>query len=144
MKMKKLLALAAITTLAAASIAAVCDDEDSIADPTAVPTYATKIEDAPIDGLDVLTLESFPPQYNLVVTSGLPSGCAVFDKAEITGRGGNTITVRVTNIMPDDPNVVCTAIYGIKETTVGLGSDFTSGQTYTVNVNDKSIDFTAQ
>jgi hypothetical protein len=144
MKMKKLLALAAITTLAAASIAAVCDDEDSIADPTAVPTYATKIEDAPIDGLDVLTLESFPPQYNLVVTSGLPSGCAVFDKAEISGRGGNTITVRVTNIMPDDPNVVCTAIYGIKETTVGLGSDFTSGQTYTVNVNDQAIDFTAQ
>ena len=79
-----------------------------------------------------------------MITSGLPSGCAVFDKAEVTSRSGNTITVRVTNTVPDDPNVACTAIYGTKETTVGLGSDFTSGETYTVNVNDKSIDFAAQ
>jgi hypothetical protein len=44
----------------------------------------------------------------------------------------------------DDAPVACTAIYGYKETTLGLGSDFTSGQTYTVNVNEKSIDFIAQ
>lgn len=143
--MKKHLVLAlALTAIAAASLAAVCDDDDPVAGPDPVPTYATKIEDAPIDNLEVLTLESFPPQYNLVVTSGLPSGCAVFDKAETTGRTGNTITVRVTNIMPDDPNVACTAIYGTKVTTVPLGSEFTSGETYTVQVNDKSIDFTAQ
>lgn len=143
--MKTLLALAAIVALAAASLGAACgDDDDATNGRTAVATYATKVEDAPIDNLEVLTLESFPPQYNLVITSGLPSGCAVFDKAEITDRSADTITVRVTNLMPADPNVACTAIYGYKETTVGLGSDFTSGQTYTVKVNDKSIDFTAQ
>jgi hypothetical protein len=144
--MKKLLALAAVTLLAFAGLAAACDDDedDFIVDPSVVPTYALKIEDAPIDALDILVLESFPPQYNLLITSGLPSGCAQFNKAEITGGSGNTITVRVTNTVPDDPNVACTAIYGTKETTLPLGSEFTSSETYTVNVNDKSIDFTAQ
>lgn len=141
--MKKLFAVAAVTLLAFAGVAAACD-EDRPGDPTPAGTYATKIEDAPIDDLDILVLESFPPQYNLRITSGLPSGCAVFDKAEITGRSSNTITVRVTNTVPDDPNVACTAIYGTKETTLPLGSDFTSGETYTVQVNDNSIDFTAQ
>ncbi len=125
-------------------MAASCDDDADGDAPPAKPTYATKSEEAPIDDLDILTLESFPPQYNLRIVSGLPSGCAVFDKAEETGRSGNTIAVRVTNTMPDDAEVACTAIYGTKETTLALGSDFTSGETYTVNVNDKSVHFTAQ
>jgi inhibitor of cysteine peptidase len=133
------LALAAVATAAAA-----CDDADADPTPGAEPTYAMKVEDAPIDDLEILILESFPPQYNLLVTSGLPSGCAVFDKAEIVRRAANEITVRVTNLMPDGDDIMCTAIYGIKETTVPLGSDFESGQKYTVRVNDKSIDFTAQ
>lgn len=133
------------TVLVLSALAASCDDDDAEDQPTAEPTYATKIEEAPIEELEILTLESFPPQYNLRIVSGLPSGCAVFDKAEETGRSGNTITVRVTNIMPaDDAPVACTAIYGYKETTLGLGSDFTSGQTYSVDVNDKSVEFTAQ
>ena len=100
--------------------------------------------DAPIDELEVLVLESFPVQYNLRIVSGLPSGCAEFDNAEITARSGNQIIVRVTNTLPDDPNIACTAIYGTKETTLALGTDFASGQTYTVKVNDTSVDFTAQ
>ena len=136
------IALAAVLGLSA--ITASCDDDANGDAPTGEPTYATKIEDAPIEEVEILTLESFPPQYNVRIVSGLPSGCAVFDKAEETGRSGNTITVRVTNTMPDDPAVACTAIYGTKETTLGLGSGFTSGQTYTVTVNDKSVEFTAQ
>ena len=142
--MKKVLALGAVSLLAFAGLAAACDDDGPVADPTASGTPARTVVDAPIDNLDVLTLESFPPQYNLLITSGLPSGCAEFDKAEITGRNGNTITVRVTNTIPGDEAVACTAIYGTKETTLPLGSDFTSGETYTVDVNDKSVDFTAQ
>ena len=138
------LTLAAITAVIA--LAAACGDAPT-EDPTpqpGTPAYTTKIEDAPIDGLDVLTLEKFPPEYNLRILSGLPSGCALFDKAEESGRSGNTITVRVTNTMPDDPYTACTQIYGTKETFLSLGSDFTPGATYTVNVNDKTVEFTAQ
>jgi hypothetical protein len=136
------LAATIIVMAGALGFAGRCDDDERGVTP--VPTYRTQIVDAPIDELEVLTLESFPPQYNVRIVSGLPSGCAQFDKAEITGRSGNEITIHVTNIMPDDPNIACTAIYGTHESFVGLGSDFVSGQTYTARVNDKSIDFTAQ
>jgi inhibitor of cysteine peptidase len=102
------------------------------------------VTDAPIDELEVLILESFPVQYNLRIVSGLPSGCAEFEKAEVTGRRGNELTVRVTNTLPDDPNIACTAIYGTKETTLPLGSDFNAGETYSIVVNDTPIEFTAQ
>jgi inhibitor of cysteine peptidase len=130
---------------AAASMAAACGEDSPANDAgSPTPTADTRLEDAPIDELEILILESFPVQYNLRIVSGLPSGCAVFDKAEETGRSGNEITVRVTNTMPADPNIACTAIYGTHESTLGLGSDFTSGQVYTVRVNDKSTTFTAQ
>ncbi len=99
---------------------------------------------APIESVEILTLESFPPQYTVHIVSGLPSGCAAFEKAEVTGRTGNTITISVTNTMPADEDVVCTAIYGMQESNVSLGSDFTSGQTYTVDVNGTIATFVAQ
>jgi hypothetical protein len=102
------------------------------------------IVDAPIDGIDILVRESFPPQYAVAITSGLPSGCAQFNEAVITGRDGNTITISVTNTIPSDPEVACTAIYGTHESTVELGTDFESGETYTVDVNGETKEFTAQ
>jgi hypothetical protein len=99
--------------------------------------------EAPIDGLEVLTLESFPPQYTLHVQAGLPSGCAERYGSEVE-RVRDVITVTVLNTIPADGNVACTAIYGMYEFNMGLGSDFESGQTYTVVVNDKEITFTAQ
>ena len=136
----------ALVMLALATMAAACggDGSDPDRDPVPAPTYALKIEDAPIDGLDVLILESFPAQYNLRILSGLPSGCHQFDRSEITSRNGEEIAVRVTNTVPGDPDVACTAIYGTHESTVPLGSDFIGGTTYTVRVNDKTTTFTAQ
>jgi hypothetical protein len=46
--------------------------------------------------------------------------------------------------MPADPNAICTAIYGMHESTVELGSDLVSGTQYTVRANDKELTFTAQ
>jgi len=137
----KLFLFALIPLLGVAAAAATCGGDDASA-PT--PTPDLKIVDAPIDGLDIIVRESFPPQYAAHIVSGLPSGCAQFDKAEITGRSGNEITIRVTNTLPDDPNLACTAIYGTHETTVELGSDFASGTTYTVRVNDTWVEFVAQ
>ena len=45
-------------------------------------------EAAPIDGLEVRTLESFPPQYVVHVLAGLPSGCAQPLSHQVTGRAG--------------------------------------------------------
>ncbi len=169
----KLALLALIPLLAIAAVGAACGTDDdttpgatstapagtspaatqppartATSEPATTPNPSTtpgrKIVDAPIDGLDIIVRESFPPQYAVHIVSGLPSGCALFEQAEITGRSGTEITVHVTNTMPDDPNVACTAIYGTHESTVDLGSDFTAGTPYTVRVNDKSVEFTAQ
>jgi hypothetical protein len=99
---------------------------------------------APIDAVDLRIAESFPPQYFLNVTSGLPSGCARFDEYEVE-RSGTTITVTVWNLEPaPGAGVVCTLIYGFAEHSIALGSDFGSGETYTVHVNEETTTFVAQ
>ena len=97
---------------------------------------------APIDGLDVVVLESSPPQYRLVVKAGLPSGCAQRHSHAVS-RAGETITVTVLNSLPAG-SPACTMIYGMYELNVDLGSDFRSGVTYTVRVNEAVTTFTAQ
>ena len=98
---------------------------------------------APIDGVDIRVAESMPPQYFVDVTYGLPSGCARPDGYD-AGRAGDRIEIRVYYLMPSDPNVVCTMIYGTGTHNVPLGSDFTAGTTYTVDVNGTTKTFTAQ
>ena len=97
---------------------------------------------APIDALDVRVLESNPPQYMLNVRAGLPSGCAEKSRHE-TRRGADAITVTVLNWMPTG-SPPCTMIYGSYELNINLGSDFRSGVTYSVSVNDKRTTFVAQ
>jgi hypothetical protein len=106
--------------------------------------YERKVVPAPIDGLEILVRESSPPGYTAHITSGLPSGCARFDEAVISSREGDTITIAVTNTVPDDDMVACDASYGFHETNLDLGQDFDSGKTYTVRVNDKETTFVAQ
>ncbi len=98
--------------------------------------------DAPIDGLEILTLESFPPQYVLQVDAGLSNGCAEPAGHEAS-RSGSTIQVRVHNSMPQG-EVVCTAIYGMYQLNIPLGSDFEPGAKYLIEVNGQSVSFTAQ
>lgn len=98
---------------------------------------------APIDSAEMVVRESAPPQYAVQLVSGLPNGCAQF--AGITTlRTGAEITITVENSMPRDKAIACTQIYGTREATVELGSDFTAGATYTVHVNDRTLTFTAQ
>ena len=98
--------------------------------PTAAP--ARRLELAPIEAVEIQIAKSLPPQYAVRVTSGLPGGCAAFDSITAS-RAGTRIDVTVMNSMPVG-NVPCTAIYGYKDSTVNLGSDFAAG-TYTVVVN---------
>jgi hypothetical protein len=103
-----------------------------------------RLDLAPIDELDLIIRESFPPQYAVRIVSGLPSGCALFHAAVLEPRQANTFTIRVQNTLPADANVACTAIYGMHESIVELGSDLTPGADYVVRVNDKELAFTAQ
>ena len=108
-------------------------------------TYGPNLvqEPAPVESVEVLVMESFPPQYALLVVSGLPNACISFGGYRLD-RGGNTIRVEIVNWKPADPQVVCAQVYSTVETRIPLGSDFESGERYTVVVNNVTETFVAQ
>lgn len=146
----QILGLAALVALAAFALVArnaQAQTPTATGTATATATPERRLELAPIESVEVQVLKSQPPQYQVAVTSGLPGGCAQFDsiKAE---RSGTRVDVTVMNSMPVG-NVPCTAIYGYKDSTLNLGSDFAAGTTYTVVVNaagntSKTTTFTTQ
>ncbi len=130
--MKVLVLLAGITLLLAA-----CSDGEA-----GSPVDAARVL-APIESVDIRTAESSPPQYFLDVVSGLPSGCATFDRYDLQ-RTGDRIEVSVWNLDATPEDGACTAIYGTIEHHVALGTDFVSGKAYTVHVNGTTETFVAQ
>ena len=96
---------------------------------------------APIHEVRVNMAESFPPQVFVYIKGGLADGCTTFHQLT-TERDENTINIKVTTQRPKD--AVCIQVYGYFEKNVALGSDFTSGETYTINVNDKTTSFVMQ
>ncbi len=97
---------------------------------------------APIDRVEILVAESFPPQYFVLVESGLRNGCVEFDRYEVT-RDGDTIHVAIINLEPAG-DMACTEEYRTVESNIPLGSDFAPGTTYTVLVNDVTETFVTQ
>ncbi len=93
---------------------------------------------APIHDIQVNIAESYPEQIFIYIKGGLRDSCTTFHEIE-TQRSGNTIDIVVTTERPKD--AVCAQVYGYFEKNVPLGSDFTSGETYTVNVNDVTTSF---
>ncbi|MCH8061920.1 MAG: hypothetical protein IH861_05405, partial [Chloroflexi bacterium] len=98
---------------------------------------------APIESVEIIVAESYPPQYSLKVKSGLPNGCVRFNEY-VVSRSEAEIDVRVTNIVPANKNVICTMVYGTVDSKIALGTDFEGGTEYTVRVNDVVETFTAQ
>jgi|GEM_PF-213124 len=90
---------------------------------------------APIQSALVLSTRSIPPQHTLVITSGLPNGCADFGGYEVV-QEGNEIRVTVTNTIPTATDVMCTEQYRTADTRISLGDDFDTGD-YVVFVNDE-------
>ena len=93
---------------------------------------------APIHEANVTLLMSKPPQVEVYIKGGLADGCTTFHNIEVA-REGSHITITVTVQRPKD--VSCPAIYTYFEKFVILGSDFTAGTTYTLEVNDYSTTF---
>lgn len=103
-----------------------------------------RIVPAPIEDAELIVRESSPPQHAVRVTSGLPSGCARFERIDVTRRG-SLIELRVWNSVPADDDVVCTMIYGTAVNTAELGEDLESGRRYELRVNDGTrLSFVAQ
>ena len=96
---------------------------------------------APIHEVRVNIAESFPPQIFVYIKGGLADSCTVFNEVT-TGRSGNTVNIRVTTKRPREE--VCAQVYGYFEQNVALGTDFTSGMAYIINVNDQVTSFVMQ
>jgi len=88
---------------------------------------------APIHEVQVNIAESYPPQIFVYIKGGLPDACTTLHKAN-TERHDSTIDITVSIKRPKGK--VCAQVYSYFEENVALGSDFASGETYTVNVNE--------
>jgi hypothetical protein len=148
--MRMLLMVAALGVAMLALVACTGGEASSDDPVNGVPTSpgsdyeARKEVLAPIDGHDLLIRESAPPQYALVITSGLPSGCAAFERIDLR-RDGTRIDITVWNTMPASDDVACTMVYGMLDHTVELGTDFEPGTEYTININgETTLKFVAQ
>jgi hypothetical protein len=153
----KWLVLVAITAIAAFVVACGTDETTLLDKDDAVGAQPTAVVDgsqgapppsppedlgfevvealAPIESVQIMVLESFPEQYVVQVISGLPNGCATFDRADID-RNGTEIDITVYNMVPAPGELIaCTEMYGIHDENVGLGSDFDREKRYTVTVN---------
>ena len=90
-----------------------------------------------IESAEIRVMESWPPQYQLHVVSGMPkgSGCSRFNGYAIDRSEETRIEVLITQHEITAQFVACTADFPIIETSVPLGSNFESGVEYTVVVN---------
>ena len=107
---------------------------------------AATVAESPIRMVEIVILESFPVQYQVSVVSTLPLGskCSKFNGYDIDRRRGTEIRVTVTHLEVLDKNTMCTRDLPAVTTQIALGSDFTSGEEYTVVVNGVTKTFTAQ
>lgn len=148
----RIVVLAAMSILALVVVACGTDEDSLIprgndgvgSQPTQSPTTQEPIDEpydtvevlAPIESVQILVLESYPEQYVVQVISGLPSGCAAYSRYEVT-QDGTDIKIAVYNTQPAPGELIaCTAIYGLNEIDIALGSEFERGTTYSVHVND--------
>ena len=134
-----LLSLAALLT--AATLAA-CSDQDLGA--AVALADGRKLVPAPVESAEIVVRETAPPEYAVRITSGLPNGCAQFERIDVLANG-TVIELKVWNSLPGDEKTSCTMIYGTTSNTVSLGSTFETGRTYDVRINGETkVTFTAQ
>ena len=102
------------------------------------------VKESPVESVELIILESFPPQYRIKVVSTMSgSSCSQFNGYDISCPFSNTIHVKVTYLFPAG-EVMCTMDIAYAETDISLGSDFVSKEEYTVAVNGVTETFIAQ
>lgn len=145
----RLMALGAL--LLAAAVLAACNTAEPEApasvDATAAATEAATVPptnqtlrgQATVDSIDIMMLESFPVQVNVVARGNLPDSCTQIDDA-IAQRTDDVFRVVITTIRP--PDAVCTQGLVPFEESISLDVAGLPAGAYTVNVNDVSGTFT--
>ena len=121
-----LLALAVVSIITASACQCATDQQD------------IEISLASIHDVQINIAESYPEQIFVYIKGGLRDDCTTFHEIE-TQRSGNAIDITVTTERPS--GAICAQVYSYFEKNVPLGSDFTSGETYTVNVNEVTTSF---
>lgn len=111
--------------------------------PQTPPLTLTKRQLTPAP-IEQATLVVQAERHAVHITSGLPNGCAAFERIDVRHQGQH-FEIRVWNTMPADPRIACTMIYRSKGHTVELGNELTAGRKYRVTVNDTTrLDFIAR
>jgi hypothetical protein len=98
-----------------------------------------EIGPAPIHDVKIAVTLSQPQEVLVYIKGGLRDTCTTFSDLN-TERTGNAISIKVN--VQTLTGQICGQVYTFFERCVDLGSDFVSGQVYTVIVNDKTTTFT--
>jgi inhibitor of cysteine peptidase len=115
-----------IVLLLAAALLAACG-------PAAEPTSTGVIRgQAVVEEIDILILESFPVQINVVARGYLPDGCTEIDEIERT-RAEQTFQITITTVRPAD--AACTEALVPFEEVISLDVLGLEAGIYTVDVN---------
>jgi hypothetical protein len=93
---------------------------------------------AAVEAVDVLILESFPVQVNVVARGNLPDGCTTISDAT-QERDGNTFRVMITTVRPVD--AMCTEALVLFEKVIALDVYGLPAGVYTVDVNGVTAPF---
>jgi inhibitor of cysteine peptidase len=106
--------------------------------PTEAPAGPVESGLLQVGSVEVLILESFPVQVNVVVRGTLSDACT--ELGEIAqARSDNAIEVTITTVR--DPLAICAQVLAPVEVTISLTGDFPPGE-YTVTVNGVTEAFT--
>lgn len=107
----------------------------------AAPPISTQPDrgQAIVNGIDIMTLESFPVQVNVVARGELPDSCTAIDQV-ISQRGDTDFRVAVTTIR--QPDQVCSQVVVPFEETISLDVAGLPAGTYQVSVNGVLDSFT--
>ena len=135
--MKRIFYLAALALLIVMVTSMGCQSETE----EQIDEQRIEIRPAPIHEVQVNIAESFPPQIFVYIRGGLADACTTFYELTVE-RSGNIINIEVTTQRPKE--AICAQVYGYFEENVALGIEFTSGETYTINVNDETTSFLMQ
>ena len=105
---------------------------------------AVVVKESPVESVELIILESFPPQYRIKVVSTMSgSSCSQFNGYDVSRPFANNIQVKVTYLFPAG-EVMCTSDVAYAETDIPLGSNFNPKEEYTVVVNKVTETFIAQ
>lgn len=97
-------------------------------------------QDAVVESLEVLLMESFPLQASVVVSGYLPDGCTELVEVSVERQGMDFILALTTRRPAGD--VMCTQALEYFEESVSLDIDGLEAGTYTVIAQDQQVQFT--